>query len=60
MKKDSFQPIDAVLNDVQSVLNRLMGAPKGYKLSETDLKELDVAEENLNKARSTLWGFVED
>jgi len=37
-----------------------MGAPKGYKLSETDLKELDVAEENLNKARSTLWGFVED
>ena len=60
MKKEAFIPIDAVLNDVHSVLTRLMGTQKGYKLSEKDLEALDMAEEKMNDARSKLWRLVED
>lgn len=60
MKKAAFLPIDEQLNEVHTLLSRLMESPTGYKLTAKDLEALDVAEEKLNEARSALWLLLDD
>jgi len=60
MKKDAFLSIDKELNEIHSLLGRLMQSPVGYKLTQKDLNALDTAEEKLNKARSALWLLLDD